>query len=218
MARVCWKWTRVHLIYCFSWKCEAPTSCFWPSHFSHKCQRDGAHLSKNRLEYAWPTVICEKWEVPTVCVWRLIFHQNVKGTMHICHKIDKSALDLLLFVKNARHQVFRIFFLFWTVFILWSSKDLRVLNTGTLVQMFFVKNAKRRSSVSKTDSNFLGFSFVLSTNITAREGCKSFFPIIGAFIPWIIRKTSIPEESITEKPLPAPAGCTHEEAFNKSKI
>jgi hypothetical protein len=53
----------------------------------------------------------------------------------------------------------------------------------------------------------LGFSFVLSTNITTREGRRSFFPIIGAVIPWIVRKTSNPE-SITEIPLPAPAGCT----------
>ena len=41
-----------------------------------------------------------------------------------------------------------------------------------------------------------------------------FFHIIGALIPWIIRKTSNPE-SITEILLPALAGCTHEEAFNK---
>ena len=41
-----------------------------------------------------------------------------------------------------------------------------------------------------------------------------FFHIIGALIPWIIWKTSN-LESITEIPLPAPAGCTHEEAFNK---
>jgi hypothetical protein len=53
----------------------------------------------------------------------------------------------------------------------------------------------------------LGFSFVLSTNITTREGRRSFFPIIGAVIPWIIRKTSNPE-SVTEIQLPAPAGCT----------
>jgi hypothetical protein len=34
-------------------------------------------------------------------------------------------------------------------------------------------------------------------------------------IPWLIRKTSNPEESVTEIPLPASTGCTHEEAFNK---
>jgi hypothetical protein len=67
---------------------------------------------------------------------------------------------------------------------------------------------------SKTDSYHLGSSFVLSTNITTRKGRKSFFLIIGAVIPRIIRKTSNPE-SVTEIPLPAPAGCTHEEAFNK---
>ncbi len=43
---------------------------------------------------------------------------------------------------------------------------------------------------------------------------NTFFHIIGALIPWIIRKTSNPE-SITEILLPALAGCTHEEAFNK---
>jgi hypothetical protein len=34
-------------------------------------------------------------------------------------------------------------------------------------------------------------------------------------VPWQIRKTSNPEESVTEIPLPVPTGCTHEEAFNK---
>jgi hypothetical protein len=41
------------------------------------------------------------------------------------------------------------------------------------------------------------------------------FLITGALIPWLIRKTFNPEESITEIPLPVSTGCTHEESFSK---
>jgi hypothetical protein len=34
-------------------------------------------------------------------------------------------------------------------------------------------------------------------------------------IPWLIRKTSNPVESVTEIPLPVPTGCTHKEVFSK---
>jgi len=81
--------------------------------------------------------------------------------------------------------------------------------------MFFCKKCKAPFHSFQDWLHFLGFPFILSTNITTREGRKSFFPIVGAFIPWIRRKTSNPEASITEIPLPAPAGCTHEEAFYK---